>query len=354
MNFLKKNILKVLAPSLVLTPIVATVSCSKDDDYSVSSNVDLYSTIWNLSLEDDIKNSIFDMNIKELEEKINSNLKKDSKNNLIMKIYSFYLLWQAIKNPLSSNGSVITNQSTNIENFSTFLTNKLDPDNEDVEDDKKTYKNFKNYINTFDYKISIININSKTNTIDYEQSLRTIFANNQYILNFKIDFFTSDKETNEKIVDDSNKSILTKTALTREQRQTLNKIQNEELKQLTLNQYNYQSTKLYFDVNNKKFSTIILPSNIYPNLLNFTPDSGFSSKDEKRQLFQFEWYSSSENSTKFNSYIELLLSSSNNFSTSLNSDWTRFLKQEKLLESSNNLSNIKINLNKTIEYSKSE
>ena len=354
MNFLKKNILKVLAPSLVLTPIVAIVSCSKDDDYSVSSNVDLYSTIWNLSLEDDIKNSIFDMNIKELEEKINSNLKKDSKNNLIMKIYSFYLLWQAIKNPLSSNGSVITNQSTNIENFSTFLTNKLDPDNEDVEDYKKTYKNFKNYINTFDYNISIININSKTNTIDYEQSLRTIFANNQYILNFKIDFFTSDKETNEKIVDGSNKSILTKTALTREQRQTLNKIQNEELKQLTLNQYNYQSTKLYFDVNNKKFSTIILPSNIYPNLLSFTPDSGFSSKDEKRQLFQFEWYSSSENSTKFNSYIELLLSSSNNFSTSLNSDWTRFLKQEKLLDSSNNLSNIKINLNKTIEYSKSE
>ena len=353
MNFLKKNILKIVAPSLALVPIISVVSCSKEE-YSVSSNVDLYSTIWNLSLENDIKNSIFDMNIKELEEKINSNLKKDSKNNLIMKIYSFYLLWQAIKNPLSSNGSVITNQSTNIENFSTFLTNKLDPDNEDVEDYKKTYKNFKNYINTFDYNISIININSKTNTIDYEQSLRTIFANNQYILNFKIDFFTSDKETNEKIVDDSNKSILTKTALTREQRQTLNKIQNEELKQLTLNQYNYQSTKLYFDVNNKKFSTIILPSNIYPNLLSFTPDSGFSSKDEKRQLFQFEWYSSSENSTKFNSYIELLLSSSNNFSTSLNSDWTRFLKQEKLLDSSNNLSNIKINLNKTIEYSKSE
>ena len=353
MNFLKKNILKIVAPSLALVPIISVVSCSKEE-YSVSSNVDLYSTIWNLSLEDDIKNSIFDMNIKELEEKINSSLKKDSKNNLIMKIYSFYLLWQAIKNPLSSNGSVITNQSTNIENFSTFLTNKLDPDNEDVEDYKKTYKNFKNYINTFDYNISIININSKTNTIDYEQSLRTIFANNQYILNFKIDFFTSDKETNEKIVDDSNKSILTKTALTREQRQTLNKIQNEELQQLTLNQYNYQSTKLYFDVNNKKFSTIILPSNIYPNLLSFTPDSGFSSKDEKRQLFQFEWYSSNENSTKFNSYIELLLSSSNNFSTSLNSDWTRFLKQEKLLDSSNNLSNIKINLNKTIEYSESK
>lgn len=353
MNFLKKNILKALVPSLVLTPIITTISCSRND-YVVSSNIDLYSTIWNLSLENDIKNSIFDMNIRELENEINSSLKKDSKNNLIMKIYSFFLLWQAIKNPLSSNGSTITNQSTNIENYSTFLNNKLKSDNENVEDDKKTYKNFKNYINTFDYKISIININSKTNSIDYEQNLRTIFANNQYILNFKIEFSSSDKDTNEKIVDNSNKSILTRTALTREQRQIINKIQNEEVKQLTLNQYNYQSTKLYFDIESKKFSTIILPSNIYPNLLNFTPNSGFSNKDEKRQLFQFEWYSNNENSNKFNSYIELLLSSSNNFSTSLNSDWTRFLKQEKLLNSSNNFSNIKINLNKTFEYSKSE
>ena len=353
MNFLKKNILKIVAPSLALVPIISVVSCSKEE-YSVSSNVDLYSTIWNLSLENDIKNSIFDMNIKELEEKINSNLKKDSKNNLIMKIYSFYLLWQAIKNPLSPNGQQITNQSTDIESFSTFLTDKLSPDNKDVDDDKKTYKNFKNYINTFDYSISIININSKTHTIDYEQNLRTLFANDQYILNFKIDFFTSDKETNEKIVNSSNKSILNKTALTREQRQTLNKIQDDEVHKLTLNQYNYQSTKLYFDVENKKFSTIILPSNIYPNLLEATPDSGFSTKDEKRQLFQFQWYSNSENSTKFNSYIELLLSSSNNFSTSFNSDWTRFLKQEKLLNSSNNFSNIKINLDKTFHYSESE
>ena len=142
---LKKNILKIVAPSLALVPIISVVSCSKEE-YSVSSNVDLYSTIWNLSLENDIKNSIFDMNIKELEEKINSNLKRDSKNNLIMKIYSFYLLWQAIKNPLSPNGQQITNQSTDIESFSTFLTDKLSPDNKDVDDDKSSIDTLITYL----------------------------------------------------------------------------------------------------------------------------------------------------------------------------------------------------------------
>ena len=73
------------------------------------------------------------------------------------------------------------------------------------------------------------------------------------MLNFKIDFWTSDEETNTKMVSGSTgKSIMYKNNLSRSQREEIRKITNLELKELTTNQYSYQSTKLYYDATNKQ------------------------------------------------------------------------------------------------------
>ena len=357
MKFSKKKLLITSLPIAILSPSFFVISCSKETtkNYNVSSNNNLYSNIWNLSVFDVIKNSIFNMTINDLENQINNSLKNDSKNNLIMKTYCFYFLWNAIKNPYTSSGSVQTNLSTNISNFSTFLSTKLEADDTSVTiNDKKTYKNFKNYLNTFDYKISILNFENES--IDNSKTLREVISNDGYQLNFKLEFWTSDSETHEKMIDSKNESIMFKNSLTRKQRETLKKIKDPELKKLVTTQFNYLSTKLYYDVENKKFNSIIMPSNIYSSSLEETPDSGYASGDKSRELFFFDWYSDNESSTSFDSYLVMKLNSTNYFSTSISSDWTNFLKKEEIVDTSdsNAMNPLKINLNKVISFDESD
>ncbi len=363
MKFLKKKtLIPIIATAAIISPISMVLSCSKStsNDYSVSSNESLYSDIWNLSLitspetgEGIIPNSFFDMTVSQLEEQINKNIKSDSKNNFILKIYSFYLLWNAIKNPRDTAGTVVNSVSSEMTDFSTFLSNKLSQDDSSVTlTSKKTYNNFKKYINTFDYKISIVNFDN--GSINNNLKLREVFdRNQQYILNFQFNFWTSDNDTNAKMVSNG-KSIMMKTALTRDQRQTLQNIKNSEVKELTKNQFTYQGTQLYYDVDAKKFISIILPSNIYSGLTDeATPDSGFATSDKNRQLFQFNWYSRSENSTTFDSYINLLLDVTTNFSTNFTSDWTNFLNKESILVDGK-MQMMKINLDRPIKYNANE
>ncbi|WP_022935025.1 hypothetical protein ACJA28_02885 [Mesomycoplasma moatsii] len=359
MGFSKKWFLVIgSSVATILTPISLVISCSKNnnDNYKVSENETLYSNIWNLSMDDIIKNSIFNLTVKDLETQINNTLKNDYKNNLIMKTYCFYLLWQAIKNPRSSSGSVETNLSNDIIDFGSFLSETCTADDENVKDDKKkTYSKFKKYIESFEYKISIINFEKEN--INEEEKLRDIFSSGTYVLNFKIDFWTNDEETNTKMISskNNNKSIMLTTKMTREQRKILNSIKDEKIKELVKNQFIYQGTKLYYNVVDKKFSTIILPTNIYStNVIEKTPNSGFAPGDDERQLFEFNWYSNSENSTQFNSYINLLLNSVNNFSTSLNNDWTNFLKKEEIISTDGKMQLLKINLNNNIIFDASK
>lgn len=359
MGFSKKWLLFIGSSiATILTPTSLVISCSKNnnDNYKVSINEALYSNIWNLSMDDIIKNSIFNLTVKDLETQINNTLKNDYKNNLMMKTYCFYLLWQAIKNPRSSSGSIESNLSNDIIDFGTFLSETCAADDKNVKDDnKKTYFKFKKYIESFEYEISIINFD-KVN-INKEEKLRNIFSSGTYILNFKIDFWTNNEETNKKMISsqNNNKSIMLTTKMTRDQRRILNSIKDEKIKELVKNQFIYQGTKLYYNVVDKKFSTIVLPTNIYStNVIENTPNSGFAPGDNKRQLFEFNWYSNSENSTKFDSYIDLLLNSTNNFSTSLNNDWTNFLKKEGFLSEDKKMQILKINLNNNIIFDSSK
>ena len=355
MKFSKKSLLKIGLPIALISPAFVVVSCSHDSkDYSISSNSQMYSNIWNLSLDNTIKNSIFEWTVADLEKSLNNSIKSNQKSDFTMRVYCFYYLWEAIKKPYSPSGSVITNLSSEISDYSNFLSNKLKADNTDVSDSKKTYNKFKKYINSFNYIISLINFDGEV--INNQEKLKDVFANGDYKLNFKIDFWSSDSETNSKMVSSkTNKSIMYKNSIDRDQREILNNISDTETKSLVQKQFAYQSTKLYYDIDTKTFSTIILPSNIYNGLVEETPDSGFQSSDSKRQLFAFEWYGTSENSTSFDTYIDFLLDSTNNFDTSLTTDWTNFLKKESLMkdyDGTYKMENIKINLNNTIKYDK--
>lgn len=358
MKFSMKKLLLSLSSATLISSSFLTISCSStSSNFSLSSNSTLYSTMWNISsVFSIVKDSIFDYTVEELENVINKSLKNDTKNNKIMKSYVFYLLWEAINNPKSESGSSIPNLSSEISDYSTFLYNKLAADDSNVDDDEKTYKKFSTYIDTFDYKISILNFNNEE--LNSQETIRDIFNSNSYILNFKIDFWTSDSETNEKMVNSTTKrSIMYRNTLTREQRQIIEKIKDPDLKKLTTNQFNYQSTKLYYDVETKKFSSIVLPSNVYSGMTEATPNSGFSSSDKKRELFIFDWTSASETSTSFESTMSLLLSNSSNFSSSFNSNWSRYLEYANLSEDvdgDKKIKNVQINLNKKINVDLSE
>ncbi len=358
MKFLRLKFLKITSAIVILSPISIALSCSsKNNEYQVSSNTDLYSTIWNLSGDNQIKNSFFNLTIDELQKKINQQIKNDEKKYYLMKIYCFYLLWEAMKNPTSEDGT--TSQlilSEDIKNFGTFLSNKLVSDNDKITLDNRTYNNLKAYINTFDFDISIINLNNET--IDNTLTLRDVLWNKSYyVLNFKIEFWTSDDETNNKMINvNTGKSIMYKNNLSRTQREEIRKINNSELKKMTTYQYSYQSTKLYYDTTNKKFSTIILPSNVYYNGNEETINSGFTSKDKSRKLFLFDFYSNNEKDNNYQSYLELCLSQSENFNYSINSDWTNFLKKENYYKENKTgsltMENIKINLDINFVYDK--
>ena len=359
MKFLQAKFLKISSAIVILSPISIALSCSsQNNEYQVSTSDDiLYSTIWNLSGANEIQNSFFNLTIEDLQNKINQQIKNDEKKYYLMKIYCFYLLWEAIKNPTSEDGS--TSQlilSEDIKNFGTFLSNKLVSDDDKITLDDRTYNNLKAYINTFDFNISVINVNE--GTIYNKLTLREVLWNNSYyVLNFKMDFWTSDEETNTKMVSASTgKSIMYKNNLSRSQREEIRKITNLELKELTTNQYSYQSTKLYYDAINKKFSTIVLPSNVYYNGSEETVNSGFATKDKSRRLFLFDFYSANENDNSYQSYLELCLSQSDNFNYSINSDWTNFLKKESYYKKNQSgslaMENIKINLDINFVYDK--
>ncbi len=353
MKFSRKKMLLISTPLVAITPAIFAISCSKTDNtkYDVSENNQLYSNLWLLQIINEIDNTVFDMTVQDLEDTINNSLKKDSKNNLIMKLYCFYLLWNGIKSPYTSDGNIQPNLSTDINDYSSMLTDKLKADDEDEENEsKKTYKNLKKYIESFDYRLSIINF--ENGVIDKTKTINEIFASDMYVLNFKIDFWTSDEETNSKMVSKkTNRSIMFKTSMTTEQRKIVRNISNPETKQIAQNQFTYQSTKIYYDVENKKFSTIILPSNINYLISESTVDSGFAAGDKQRNVFSFNWYSSSEGSNNFNSFLTIRLNETNNFSTSLNTNWTNFLMKEGIIDSDKKMDVVKINLNKSFSVS---
>lgn len=363
MKFLHTKFIKIISTAVVLSPITIALSCSNQNNansISISnSNSDLYSTIWNLSGLDEIKNSFFNLTIEELQNKINKQIKEDSKKYFLMKIYCFYLLWDGMKNPTSEDGS--TSQlilSEDIKSFGTFLSNKLVSDNDKITLNDRTYNNLRTYLNTFDFDISIVNINNKQ--IDNKLTLRDVlWKNSYYVLNFKINFWTSDEETNTKMVNsNTKKSIMYKNNLSRTQREKIRSIANPELKELTTNQYSYQSTKIYYNTVDKKFSTIILPSNVILNGNEETIDSGFSSKDKSRKLFLFDFYNANPNDNNYQSFLELCLNQSDNFNFSINSDWTNFLKKENYYKENQSgtltMENIKVNLDCNFTYNKIE
>lgn len=354
MKFCKKKILNSLPLAIIPVTVVFVASCNKSNSFEASTSPSLYSSIFNGLQNKDIKDGNFlNLTISELETKINNEIKTNRDNDMLMKIYSFYTLWQAFKNPLTESGSSQTNLSSEIQEYTTFLENKMSPDDKNVqENSKKKYTNFKKYINSFNYKISIYNF--KNNAIDPNETLLNLFANGAFILNFQFDFWTDDKETNSKIISkkNNNKSIIFKNSISRSDRETIRKIRDEKIKNIATNQFAYQSTKLYYDVEQKRFSTIILPSNV--NLVvgnDETPNSGYASSDKSRKLLSFEFYSENQKSKIFKPYLNFLLNSSNNFSYSITTNWTNFLEQEKFYaihegKTNKEMKNIKINIGK--------
>lgn len=367
MKKIKKNksLYSIVLPAVFIVPFVSS-SCSKNyTNAFVSSNSDNYSSLWNVSLTDiadrDIyknpflKNSLYSMKISELNQLINEQIENDQKMKKIMEIFSFLLLWQAIKNPYTRDGKRVSILSKELKDYDNFLTNELIPDNPSDVDDK-TYKNFDKFIESFyDLKINIISFrkNNTMITIDSEQKVGDLINSleNLELLNFQFSFKIKNKEANTLIINknDKNKHIFYKTTTNREERKIIKDNENTKIDSLIKNQFNYQGSKMYYDIENQTFKSIILTSNIKFNGVQNTKPSGFiETYDTQRNMFYLDFKQVGDKN--YEQYLILDLSKSNYFDTNLSADFNNYLKKEKIIDENNKIKNVEFKLNKFVNY----
>lgn len=344
---------------------VAIVSCSKNNQeaFFASSDQNIYQSIWNTSFttfidESKLNEYIYSTKIEDLEKLINDQIKNSTKTTKIIKIYLFSILWQSIKNPYSRDGKRVSLLSEDLKKYSDFLSNLVKPDN--INADKKTYKNFDAFIDSiYDFKINILPFdnNNNTITINKQKTVGEIISNNKNkdtleLLNFQFEFKIKNDRANELMLqkDDKTKHIFYRTKLDKDEKLIIRKYkdQSSEIANIISNQFNYQGSKMYYDIDQKVFKTIVLTDNVkYDGTIKTRPSGFKDDSDAKRNLFYFDFRRQSEK--KYQQFLILNLSSSSYFDTSLTSDFRKYLEEQKILVDGS-MKKLEFNLYKDVAY----
>lgn len=344
---------------------IAVVSCSKTNEeaFFASSDKNIYQSIWNTSFttfidENKLSEYIYSTKIEDLEKMINDQIKNDKKTTKIIKIYLFSLLWQSIKNPYSRDGKRVSLLSEDLKKYSDFLSNLVQPDDNNA--DKKTYNNFDSFIESFyDFKVNILPFDDNGNiiTINKQKTVGEVISNNKNkdtleLLNFQFEFKIKNDKANELMLqkDDKTKHIFYRTKLDKEEKIIIRKYkdQQSEVANLISNQFNYQGSKMYYDIEQQVFKTIVLTNNVkYDGTIKTKPSGFKEDSDFKRSLLFFDFKRQSEK--KYVQYLILNLSSSNYFDTSLTSDFRKYLEEQKILVDGS-MQKVEFNLNKVVGY----
>ena len=350
-------------PLSITLPFVV-VSCSSSNFVSEIDGGKNYDILWNTSffkLPEEKPSQIFDLKIQEFENKINNEINGNSQNRKLLKLFAFSSLYQSVKNPYNREGKVATINDEKLKKFGDFLSDQMKPDNDKITDDsKKTYNNFDRFIEKFfDVKINVLafdTVEDATNSNKIKAQINKNLSLGESLnddlldrLHFQLSFKINDPKTNELIVNNG-ESIFYRTPKIREEREIINKNKNAdlELRNLIENQFKYQGSKMYFDLETKEFKSIVLTSNVKLNGDKSTKPSGFiEGTDTNRKLLFFDFKQIGKE--EFQNYLIFDLANSSYFDPFLQTNFNNYLKKQNLYVDSK-MKRIEINLKTSVKY----
>ena len=350
-------------PVTVALPFVV-VSCSSSNFVSEIDGAKNYDILWNTSffkLPEEKPSQIFDLKIQEFENRINNEINGNSQNRKLLKLFAFSSLYQAVKNPYNREGKVATINDEKLKKFGDFLSDQMKPDDDKITDDnKKTYNNFDRFIEKFvDVKINVLafdTVEDATNSNKIKAQINKNLSLGESLnddlldrLHFQLSFKINDPKTNELIVNNG-ESIFYRTPKIREEREVINKNKNAdlELRNLIENQFKYQGSKIYFDLETQEFKSIVLTSNVKLNGDKSTKPSGFiEGTDTNRKLLFFDFKQIGKE--EFQNYLIFDLANSSYFDPFLQTNFNNYLKKQNLYVDSK-MKRIEINLKTSIKY----
>lgn len=350
-------------PVTVALPFVV-VSCSSSNFVSEIDGAKNYDILWNTSffkLPEEKPSQIFDLKIQEFENRINNEINGNSQNRKLLKLFAFSSLYQAVKNPYNREGKVATINDEKLKKFGDFLSDQMKPDDDKITDDnKKTYNNFDRFIEKFvDVKINVLafdTVEDATNSNKIKAQINKNLSLGESLnddlldrLHFQLSFKINDPKTNELIVNNG-ESIFYRTPKIREEREVINKNKNAdlELRNLIENQFKYQGSKMYFDLETQEFKSIVLTSNVKLNGDKSTKPSGFiEGTDTNRKLLFFDFKQIGKE--EFQNYLIFDLANSSYFDPFLQTNFNNYLKKQNLYVDSK-MKRIEINLKTSIKY----
>ena len=350
-------------PLSITLPFVV-VSCSSSNFVSEIDGGKNYDILWNTSffkLPEEKPSQIFDLKIQEFENKINNEINGNSQNRKLLKLFAFSSLYQSVKNPYNREGKIATINDEKLKKFGDFLSDQMKPDNDKITDDsKKTYNNFDRFIEKFvDVKINVLAfdaVEDATNSNKIKAQINKNLSLGESLnddlldrLHFQLSFKINDPKTNELIVNNG-ESIFYRTPKIREEREIINKNKNAdlELRNLIENQFKYQGSKMYFDLETQEFKSIVLTSNVKLNGDKSTKPSGFiEGTDTNRKLLFFDFKQIGKE--EFQNYLIFDLANSSYFDPFLQTNFNNYLKKQNLYVDSK-MKRIEINLKTSVKY----
>ena len=354
--------LAIYGSPLVFFSPLAIVSCSGTGEFASQANSGKnYDALWNNSffqLADEIPSSLFGLTINQLENRINDQIRNDRETQKLMKVFAFNLLYQAAKNPYNREAKRVDVTDENLKRFGDFLSDKMKPDQTSNDnDEKKTYNKFNGFIEKIgDFKIKILAFESSQNEngkVDVQLKNDAILGNlitKDLLdrLHLQISFKINDQETNEMVVKNG-ENIFYRTQKSREERNTIKKFQdNQEIIGLIENQYKYQGSKMFYDIESQQFQTIVLTTNVkYNNDKDTTPSGFIKDTDTNRKLVYFDFKNIA--TELYENHLFIDLANSAYFDPFLQTNFNNYLKEQKLYVDSK-MKQIDFNLQTTIKY----
>lgn len=355
----KKSLLFLTTPIVFALPM-AIVSCSSNASFiSEIDSAKNYDILWNTSffnVDEEAPSQIFNLTIQQFEDRLNQQINSNNQNKKMIKAFAFASLYQAIKNPYNRKGDRVDITDEALRKFGDFLSDQMKPDNDVNEDSKKIYNNFDRYIEKINVRLNVLSFETvdqggkKVTKINKDLLLGDVL-NNVLLdrLHFQLSFKINDEKTNQMIVNNG-ESIFYRTPKNREEREIIKQNKNSEqaVKDLIENQFKYQGSKMYYDVANQEFKTIVLTSNVRFNGDKDTNPSGFiASTDTNRKMFFFDFKEIRKET--FENYLIFDLANSAYFDPFLQTNFNNYLKKQNLYVDSK-MKRIELDLQTSIKY----
>ncbi|MGL5205451.1 MAG: hypothetical protein ACRC7B_00860 [Metamycoplasmataceae bacterium] len=328
--------------SIPILPVIALSSCSTTSidaptklkkTVFETNNKNAFNDIFNLVNNQTDDSSFIKKDATEINKAISDEIAKNALVREKLRIYFFTSIYNSLSNivNINENGErvqvdLIGQRLKGTDDLKAFINDSVKPDNSNPK--WKKYDSLEAELN----KITEMKINVSYKIVDNTQS--------QWIweTSFKLAEDSELKkilkaESTDKETAFTNSSIFFRRQITQEERdkaQNESKVDgvvNDEILQNRLLQLRYQSSKWYWDPQAQIIKSIEMQSNINPYSTNGT-FGGYTDEDGKRTEFAIDFKQHRSNSTLFTP-VFFMQSNKKIRSTSINSEWTRYLEHKR-------------------------